>query len=529
MSVSSSPPPIGLPTKFASLFSHAKHDLPAGLVVFLVATPLCLGIAQASGAPLLSGLIAGMIGGLVVAAISKAPLSVSGPAAGLAVIVATGIQELGFRDFLAAVVIAGVLQVLLGTLRLGVIAHFFPSAVIKGMLAAIGILIVLKQVPHAVGYDRDWQGDESFSQADGGNTFSSIFDALGAFTPAAVVITIACALCYVVWPRLQRGPLKQVPTPLVAVVVGGVLVATLPLVWQNGVLAKENLVTLPVYSSFGDVMEAIITPSWAAFTSVAVWKTGATIAIVASIETLLSIEAIDRLDPQRRLSPTNRELVAQGVGNTVSGLIGGLPITSVIVRSSANLQAGGKTRLSAMVHGVLLLIGVVLLPSLLNQVPLAALAVVLIVVGTKLSTPKLWLSMWRQGYEQFIPFLVTVVAVVFTDLLKGTMLGMFVGLCFVFRHQQEHAIVVAKQQGSTFISFVKDMTFMQKARIKSVLRDIKDGETVVIDREHADFIDDDIEEVLAEFAHNAKARNITLEENLTPKDIERRRHIQIGH
>lgn len=512
-----------------SLFAHLKSDLPAGLVVFLVATPLCLGIAQASGAPLLSGLIAGIVGGIVVSLVSRSSLSVSGPAAGLAVIVAAGIQELGFQAFLLAGLLAGAMQISLGVLRLGVVAHYFPTAVIKGMLAAIGVLIVLKQLPHAVGYDADFEGDDSFQQPDGHNTFTAIGDAFGKLTPAAIVVTLLCALCYVVWPRLQRGALKMVPTPLVAVVVGGVVATLLPTVWAAGGLGAEHLVALPLFSSVGDVADALVTPMFSRITDPAVWRVAGTLAIVASIETLLSLEAVDRLDPERRISPTNRELMAQGVGNMVSASIGGLPITSVIVRSSANVQAGGKTRLSAIFHGVLMLFGVLLAAKLLNHVPLAALAVVLIVVGTKLTSPTLWRTMWRAGWSQFIPFAVTVFAIVFTDLLKGTMIGVVVGLVFAVRRQQQNAVVVAENNRNIFIRFTKDMTFLQKARVKDVLRQIPDNSSVIIERDRVDFIDDDVEEVLAEFAHGARDRGIVLEENLSEADRARRAKIVVGH
>lgn len=498
-------------------------------MVFLVATPLCLGIAQASGAPLLSGLVAGAIGGTVVAAISRSPLSVSGPAAGLAVIVASGIGELGFRAFLTAVVLAGIMQLGVGLLRLGGIAHFFPNAVIKGMLAAIGILIVLKQLPHAVGYDRDWQGDDAFKQADGHNTFTTLLDAVGAITPAACLIALACFVVYLAWPKLQRGWLKQVPTPLVAVVVGAVLVVLLPMIWSGGTLEPEHLVALPVFASIADVGAAIVTPDFSALSNARVWAMAATLCVVASIETLLSIEAVDRLDPHRRISPPNRELIAQGVGNIVSGLIGGIPVTSVIVRSSANVQAGGRTRLSAMIHGVLLLVGVLLLPSVLNEVPLAALAVVLIVVGVKLTKPALWLSMWRAGLSQFIPFFVTIVAVVLTDLLTGTLIGLVVGLFFAIRRQQQNAVIVVGDSASVFIRFTKDMTFLQKARVKDTLQGIADGSSVVIDRDVVDFVDDDIEEILAEFASSATARGITLTENLSDQTKARRATLVGGH
>ncbi len=524
MSVSASPPPSPS-LQSGGLFSHLKEDLPAGLVVFLVATPLCLGIAQASGAPLLSGLIAGMVGGIVISSVSRSPLSVSGPAAGLAVIVASSILDLGFRPFLMAVVLAGAMQMLIGALRLGAIAHFFPNAVIKGMLASIGILIILKQLPHAVGYDVDFEGDDTFAQADGHNTFTAIKDALDAFTPAAVVITIVCGLAYIAWPRLQRGVLKQIPTPLVAVILGGVMAVLLPTVWAGTVLSPEHLVALPVFSSIADVGTAIVTPDFASITNPKVIITAVTLCIVASIETLLSIEAVDRLDPLRRISPPNRELLAQGVGNMVSGLIGGLPVTSVIVRSSANVQAGGRTRMSAIIHGVFLMVGVLALPALLNKVPLASLAVVLIVVGSKLASPKLFRSMWALGVTQFVPFMVTIIAVVFTDLLRGTLIGLVVGLFFAIRRQQKNAVVVVKDSNSVFIRFTKDMTFLQKARIKEVMQDIGDGQTVVIDRERVDFVDDDIEEILSEFAANAASRGIVVEENLGDSEHERRRKL----
>jgi len=308
-----------------------------------------------------------------------------------------------------------------------------------------------------------------------------------------------------------------------------VLVVLLPMIWSGGTLEPEHLVALPVFASIADVGAAIVTPDFAALSNARVWAMAATLCVVASIETLLSIEAVDRLDPHRRISPPNRELIAQGVGNIVSGLIGGIPVTSVIVRSSANVQAGGRTRLSAMIHGVLLLVGVLLLPSVLNEVPLAALAVVLIVVGVKLTKPALWLSMWRAGLSQFVPFFVTIVAVVFTDLLTGTLIGLVVGLFFAIRRQQQNAVIVVGDSASVFIRFTKDMTFLQKARVKDTLQGIADGSSVVIDRDVVDFVDDDIEEILAEFAANATERGITLTENLSDQTKARRATLVGGH
>ena len=484
--------------------AHARSDLPAGLVVFLVALPLCLGIAQASGAPLVAGLVAGVVGGIVVTSVSGSALSVSGPAAGLAVIVATGIGELGFPAFLLAVLLAGVLQVAMGALRLGAVAHFFPSAVIKGMLAAIGVLIILKQAPHAVGYDREFIGNTAFRNDDG-NTFSTLVHALGAFTPAAVVVSVFCVVIMLVWPKLQRSTLSKLVPPALLAVVGGAIVAAVA--GSAGLaLETEHLVALPT-----SVADALTQPAFARVTDPAVWRVALTLAIVASLETLLSLEAVDRLDPERRISPPNRELIAQGLGNVCSGLLGGLPITSVIVRSSANVQAGAKTRLSAIFHGVLLLVGVLFLAPVLNRVPLAALAVVLLFVGYKLTTPALWRTMWNAGPTQFVPFVVTIAAIVGTDLLKGTLVGVVVGLVFSIRAQQKNAVEVKATDGRADVVFHKDMTFLQKARVKDVLREIPEGAVVVIDRRKVDHVDDDIEEVLDEYAREAPHRDIRVE------------------
>ncbi len=503
-------------------FASLNRDLPAGVVVFLVALPLCLGIAQASGAPLLSGLIAGVVGGIVITAISRSALSVSGPAAGLTAVVFTGIATLGFRAFLLALVIAGVMQLLLGVLKLGSIAHYFPSAVIKGMLAAIGVLIILKQLPHAVGYDKNWEGD----MQGGGAALFDALPALNAITPAAVVVALACFTLYAVWGPVQKLPgMKFIPPAMGAAVLGAVVV----LLWPGTPMVAEHMVALPVFNSLSDVAAAIITPDWSAINDGRVWSTAMTICIVASIETLLCLEAVDRLDPERRISPPNRELVAQGVGNLLSGLIGGLPMTSVIVRSSANVQAGGKTRLAAMVHGALLLLSVLFLSSIFNRVPLAALAVVLLVVGAKLTPVSLWKTMWRAGYTQFIPFAVTVFAVVATDLLKGTLIGLVIGLFFAIRRQQKNAIEQTAGAEEVTIRFTKDMTFLQKAALKDTLRQLPEGATVTVDRAACDFIDDDIEELLLEFSNNASSRHIVLHETLSDAVKARRALLVPGH
>ena len=505
-----------------SPWSTLRADLPAGLVVFLVAVPLCLGIAQASGAPLLSGLIAGVVGGVVVSALSCSNLSVSGPAAGLAVIVAAGIVELGLRAFLLAVVLGGALQLLMGVLRLGGVAHFFPSSVIKGMLAAIGVLIILKQAPHAVGYDRNHKFDLSLFERDGGNTFSALVDAAKAFTPGAVIVSLLCVAALLGWPKLQKNAaLKLVPPALLAVVIGAVAAALLSTTWPDSI-AAEHLVNLPRFGSVGDVVAAIVGPDFTRVTDPAVWRVAATLAIVASLETLLSLEAVDRLDPHKRISPPNRELLAQGAGNMLSGLLGGLPVTSVIVRSSANVQAGAQTRMAAVVHGVLLLVGVLFFAPLLNRVPLAALAIVLIFVGLKLTAPKLWRQMWNAGPAQFVPFAVTVTAIVTTDLLKGTVIGLVVGLFVMMRRQQANAVTVTAENDKRVICFQKDMTFLQKGRIKDVLRDIPDDAPVVFDRRKVDHVDEDVEEIIDEWCAEHAAGGPAIEVLFEPGGEARR-------
>jgi len=494
-----------------SPFGTLKADLPAGLVVFLVAVPLCLGIAQASGAPLLSGLIAGVVGGIVVALASGSALSVSGPAAGLAVIVAAGIAELGLTGFLLATVLAGGLQIVMGLARLGGIAHFFPSAVIKGMLAAIGILIVLKQAPHAVGYDKDPEGNLSLVEPDGTSLLGALKNAADTFSPGAIIVSLLCVAIMLGWPKLQKNALlKLIPPALIAVVVGGVAATLLAAQWPE-LIATEHLVSLPRFSSLADIGAAIVTPDFGQVGNPAVWQTAVTLAIVASLETLLSLEAVDRLDPHKRISPPNRELFAQGLGNVLSGLIGGLPITSVIVRSSANVMAGGQTRLAAVSHGILILVGVLFLAPLLNRVPLAALAVVLIFVGFKLTTPKLWKQMWVAGPAQFVPFVVTISAIVSTDLLKGTVIGLVVGLVVMIRKQQQNAIRVEERDGKRVICFLKDITFLQKGRLKEVLRETPLEQPFILDRRVVDHVDDDIEELLDERCAEAQARGVVVE------------------
>ena len=493
-------------------FKYLKNDVPAAIVVFLVALPLCLGIALASGAPLFSGIIAGIIGGMVVGALSNSQLGVSGPAAGLAVIVLNGIQALSvFENFLLAVVLCGVFQVIFGLLRFGAIVYYFPSSVIKGMLAAIGIMIILKQIPHALGVDKDFEGDEEFFQPDGQTTLSEIWTSLDIFNESALIIGIFSLLLLIFWDSKiiqQNKFFKQIPGSLVCVIIGILFYNFLPL---QMALAQEHLVRLPVTNSLQTFLTYFTMPNWAAINNPLVWQTALVMAVVASIETLLCVEATDKLDPEKRITSPSRELWAQGVGNILSGLVGGIPITQVIVRSSANIQSGGKTKMSAITHGVLLLVSVLTLPTLLNQIPLASLAAVLIMVGYKLAKPTLFKAMFKEGQDQFIPFIITILAIVFTDLLKGISIGLLVGLGYVLYTNFSSSIISHKDGKNMMIKFNKDAFFYNKSRLVAILSTLKEGDFLYVDGTAAQFIDYDIFLVLEDLQDTAKKRNITIE------------------
>lgn len=491
-----------------------KADLPASLVVFLVALPLCLGIALASGAPLFAGIISGIVGGLVIGSLSGSALSVSGPAAGLTVIVLTGIERMGsYPAFLTAVVIAGVLQLILGFARAGIIGDFFPSPVIRGMLAAIGLILILKQLPHAVGWDADYEGDESFFQNDGRNTFSELFDITNHFSEGALVLAVIAMVILVTWDGsfMKRFSfMKLVPGPLVAVLVCTVLAQLFDAV-PVLTIAQEHLVALPTPSSFAELAGSLQHPDWTVFGRSELWITAFTIAIVASLETLLSVDACDKLDPLKRMTPTNRELKAQGVGQIVAGLLGGLPLTAVIVRSSANVAAGARTKMSAIVHGSLLLVAVLAIPRVLNMIPLAALAAVLLVTGYKLCKPAIWKEMWQRGWDQFIPFAVTIGAILFTDLLRGIVAGIVVGVVFILRTNFNQAITVMSEGDKYLVSLNGNVSFLNKAVLRRTFNGVPKGAYVLIDGTRAGFIDKDIVETMRDFADSAKHRGIEVE------------------
>jgi MFS superfamily sulfate permease-like transporter len=500
-------------------FKFLKNDLPSGLVVFLVALPLCMGIALASGAPLFSGIIAGIVGGTIVASASGSNLSVSGPAAGLTVIVHSAITSLGsYEIFLLAVAIAGLLQIALGYAKAGIIGYYFPSNVIKGMLAAIGIILILKQIPHAVGYDVDNEGDFDFFQADGENTFSEIVRSLDHIHPGAVIIAAISLFILIMWEQkfIKRFSFtKIIPGALIAVIVGILVNEWFGASNSPLYLTGDKLVRLPVASSAFDFVNQFTMPDFSGLSNYNVYVVAITIAIIASLESLLSVEATDKLDPYKRNTPANRELKAQGLGNFVSGLIGGLPVTAVIVRSSANVNAGAKTKLSAIIHGIMLLGSVIGLAALLNKIPLSCLAALLLVVGYKLARISLFKSMYKMGWDQFLPFIVTVVAIQFSDLLKGIAIGMAFSVFYILRNNYRRSFQFKNEKNhdgeKIVIQLAEDVTFLNKGSIVSTLDQLPNNSTVVIDGSKSHNIDVDVLEIIHDFKSTAVLKKITLE------------------
>ncbi len=504
-----------------SMFKELKSDLPASIIVFFVAVPLCLGIALASGAPLFAGIIAGIVGGIIVGITSGSPLGVSGPAAGLAVIVLTSIAALGsWPAFLLAVVLAGILQLVMGFAKAGFIAYFFPSAVIKGMLTGIGLLIILKQIPHALGWDKVTVGDDAFIQADGQNTFSEISRAVEFITPGAVLIAAISIAILILWDKVltkRYKVFKVIQGPIVVVILG----IALNYLFQNGTLnfslAEDQVVKLPVANSLAEFFSFFTFPDFSAITNIKVWEVAVVLAIVASLETLLCVEATDKMDPQKRITPTNRELKAQGLGNIISGFIGGLPITQVIVRSTANITFGGKTKMSAILHGIFLLISAITIASLLNKIPLASLAAILIMVGYKLAKPVLFKQMYKLGWEQFVPFIVTIVAILLTDLLKGITAGLVVGGFYALRHSfrnshhMKETITTEDDIQTYHLVLAEEVSFFNKASVVKELEKIPANSKVIIDFSNSKSVAYDVLELIRDYEINAKTKNITVE------------------
>ena len=500
----------------AYIQSFLKGDWKSGIAVFLVALPLCLGIALASGAPLLAGLVAGIIGGTIVSLLSGSELSVSGPAAGLTIIVANAITDLGsYPAFLVAVIFAGAIQILLGLLKLGKIGGFFPSSVIRGMLVAIGIVIILKQIPHAIGDDLDFIGEFEFDQKDGENTFSEILKSFADIKIGALIISLIGLVILFSWTKLgEKFRWMNVLPASLFVVLAGVAINESFLLWDLDFFlgnSKDHMVNLPIFASSTDIWSGLVSPDWTFISNPKVYSIAFTLAIVATLESLLSLEASDSLDPLKRISSPDRELLAQGTGNMVSGLLGGLPITSVIVRSSTNIYAGGKTRMSGFFHGVLLLVAVLLLPLYLNKIPLACLASILLYTGYKLAHPSAFKKVISEGWKQWVPFLITVAVVVGVDLLWGIFIGTLVGLIFVLITNYSSVFTVFKNGNEILIKFQKDVTFLHKMALKEALRKIPDGSEVYIDRSKVHFMDHDINLLIEEFIHTAPERNIEVD------------------
>src|SRR5690554_3868687 len=500
------------------MFKYIKNDIPASIVVFFVALPLCLGIALASGAPMFSGLIAGIIGGIVVGSISGSKVGVSGPAAGLAAIVLTAIATLGgYENFLVAVVLGGAIQLLFGILKAGVIGYYFPSSVIKGMLTGIGIIIILKQIPNFFGYDEASAWDLEFFEIDGGNTFSELFQIINNIHPGAALIGIISLSLLILWDKIliKRSKLFQlIQGPFVVVVLGIIFYIVTE---SNNLLSigESHMVSVPIPDNASDFFKQFSFPNFNVITRVDVWVTAFTIALVASLETLLCVEASDKLDPDKNVTPTNRELLAQGTGNMISGLIGGLPITQVIVRSSANVQSGGKSKLSTILHGFLLLISVILIPKILNQIPLSVLAAILLVVGYKLAKPTLFKKMYNLGWKQWAPFIVTVAGIVFTDLLFGIGLGLLVGIVVILlkSYQNSHFLHIEdKSNGKHKIkmTLAEEVTFFNKGAILKELDSLPRDTYLEIDLIKTRYLDHDIIEILEDFLFKAQERNIDI-------------------
>tara|TARA_R110000796_G_scaffold252596_1_gene388457 strand:- start:104770 stop:106350 length:1581 start_codon:yes stop_codon:yes gene_type:complete len=502
---------------------NLKSDMLSSVVVFLVALPLCLGIALASGAPLFSGLIAGIVGGIVVGTLSKSSLSVSGPAAGLVVIVLAAIDDLGgFQGFLLAVVIAGVIQLVLGYLKAGIIGLYFPSPVIKGMLAAIGLILILKQVPHLIGFDADAFGEMEFLQKDGNNTISAFLSSFDHIYLGSLIVGLVSLLLLIGWSSKfikQNKFLKQVPGGIIVVALGVLINYLFNSFYPDLSISGDHMVNIPVISGLDSLNTVFQFPDFSLLTNVNVYITAFTLAIVASLETLLCVEAMDKLDPHKRRTPQNAELKAQGVGNIISGLIGGLPITAVIVRGSANIEAGAKSKMSAIFHGLLLLVAVAIFPVIMNMIPLASLAAILIVVGFKLTKPALYMQQFKLGREQFIPFITTVVAILFTDLLIGILIGMAVGIFYIlkanykvpYHYKEEKQVSDSESNSKIRLELSEHVSFLNKASLQLTLEHLPHNSSVVLDGSRSTKIDYDALEVIYNFKESAHEKNISLE------------------
>ncbi len=511
------------------MISKIKQDLPASIVVFLVALPLCLGVALASGAPLLSGVIAGIVGGIVVGFLSQSHTSVSGPAAGLAAVVLASITKLGSFDiFLLAVVLAGIFQMVVGIVKGGFIANYIPSNVIKGLLAAIGIILILKQIPHAVGFDKDVENDFSFFQNDGENTFSELLNIFNYFSFGAIIISAISIVVMIYWDKTPMQKVKFFPASLFVVLLGIALNWLFMNFFPDLAISTDHLVKIPKFENLNSI---ITLPNFSSINNYQVWVVALTIAVVASIETLLNLEAVENIDPLKRQASPNRELVAQGIGNIFSGLVGGIPITSVIVRSSVNINAGAATKLSTIIHGIFLLLSVLLLSPMLNFIPLASLACILLLTGYKLAKISLFKDMYNKGLNQFIPFIATILAIIFTDLLIGVLLGLAISIFYILKSNFKNPFVLQKETlyvGETMrLELSNQVSFLNKASIKDTLGSVPNNSKVIIDATNSDFIDNDVLEVIEDFRSTiSKEKDIKLNVIGLKKHYQLEDHIQ---
>ncbi len=498
-----------------SLFANLKYDLPAGLAVFLIAIPLSLGIALASGAPLFSGLIAGIIGGLIVAPLSGSSLGISGATAGIAVIVWSAIDKLGFNGFLLALVVAGVFQIIMGLSKAGVIAYYFPSSVINGMLSGMGFILFLKQIPHAMGYDRDYEGDTSFFQADSYSSFSELGHMLEFSSPTAAVIALISLAILILWeqPFIKEQRFFQLfQGVLIAILAGTLINLGLQNFYPELALGGNHLVMIPVLNNTGDVLSQLHYPDFSQLNNPAIYLTALTLAVVASLKTLLSVEAVDKMDPYKRVTSTNRELIAQGIGNACSGLIGGLPLAQVIVRSSIGIQSGAKTKAAAIICGLLLLFAVIFIPTIINKIPLASLASVLLVVGYKLIRPKVFTLMYQAGMYHFIPFCVTILGMIFINLLIGLVIGLLAALFSILLENYKSGFYLNESHigNKTILRLSEHISFLNKANIQQILEQLPDYSEVVIDATRSKYIDYDVFEIIESFKIEAKRKHIKL-------------------
>jgi MFS superfamily sulfate permease-like transporter len=533
-------------------------DIRSGLVVFLVALPLCLGVALASKTPIMSGIIAGVIGGIIVGTISNSRFSVSGPAAGLAGIFAAAVTDLtaykaqnikslglnvietmdkkmveqalldqALGILFLAVIVAGIIQILFGLLRAGFLANFFPSSAIKGMLCGIGITLIMKQIPHFFGYDEDPEGDMSFSQADHENTFTELWKAIENICHPSLIIGAIGLFILILWEFKfikKNKVLAMIPAPLLVVTMGVLCYSFFKGLGGDWIIQNKHLVDFPNIVEKGQFNYAAFKfPDFSLLTNPQVYYYGLIIAAVATIETLLCIEAVDKLDPEKYVTNQNRELIAQGTGNVVSGLVGGIAITSVIVRSSANINAGAQSKMSTIIHGLFLLVAVVSIPFVLKMIPYSALAAILIFTGYKLAKISIFKSAFKQGWKYWVPFSATIIVMLSTDLLKGVGVGVVIAFIFILIENMQSPFKINYEKVDGKMQFLiqvsQHITFLHKSVFIKTLNKIPENAHVVVDARKTKFMDRDVTELLNEFKTTAHHKNITVE-YLNIKEVE---------